>query len=194
VEQSDLSGETGSGLRSELAAVAARLIAEEGCEYAQAKRRALQEVLGSGANRRTTMPDNSEVEYELRRYLQLFGGEEQRRLLTTLRVAAAEIMQTLQEFNPHLVGAVLNGTATQHSDINLHLFVDSAKDVEHRLLNLGIDFDVQDGDRESDGSGSRSGGRSNGRHGNGPDRPAAFERISFVVRGSPDSAPRATPI
>jgi len=33
-------------LRTELAATAARLIAEEGCEYGQAKRRAVQEILG----------------------------------------------------------------------------------------------------------------------------------------------------
>ena len=39
-------------LRTELAVTAARLIAEEGCEYAQAKRRAVQEILGEDARRR----------------------------------------------------------------------------------------------------------------------------------------------
>ena len=148
-------------LRTELAATAARLIAEEGCEYGQAKRRAVQEILGDDA-RRSTMPDNHEVEYELRRYLRLFGGEAHRALLAALRGVAAETMQTLQEFDPHLIGAVLNGTATEHSDIHLQLFVDSAKDVELRLINLGIDFDVDDGD-------------------SGDDRPAALERLNFVV-------------
>ncbi len=134
-------------LRTELAATAARLIAEEGCEYGQAKRRAAQEILGDEV-RRSTMPDNQEVEHELRRYLKLFGGEAHRALLAAMREAAVEIMQTLQEFDPHLIGAVLNGTATEHSDIHLQLFVDSAKDVELRLMNLGIDFDVDDGDDE----------------------------------------------
>ena len=152
---------TASDLRTELAATAARLIAEEGCEYAQAKRRAVQEVLGEDA-RRSTMPDNSEVEHELRRYLKLFGGEAHRALLAAMRGVAAETMQTLQEFDPHLVGAVLNGTATEHSDIHLQLFVDSAKDVELHLMNLGVDFDVDDGDVEGD-------------------RPAALERLNFVV-------------
>ena len=132
---------TASDLRTELAATAARLIAEEGCEYAQAKRRAVQEVLGEDA-RRSTMPDNYEVEHELRRYLKLFGGEAHRALLAAMRGVAAETMQTLQEFEPYLIGAVLNGTATEHSDIHLQLFVDSAKDVELRLMNLGVDFDV----------------------------------------------------
>ncbi len=152
---------TANDLRTELAATAARLIAEEGCEYAQAKRRAVQEILGE-AGRRSTMPDNHEVEHELRRYLKLFGGEQHRALLAEMRSVAAETMQTLQEFDPHLIGAVLNGTATEHSDIHLQLFVDSAKDVELRLMNLGVDFDVDDGDADGD-------------------RPAALERLNFVV-------------
>ena len=148
-------------LRTELAATAARLIAEEGCEYAQAKRRAAQEILGDDA-RRSTLPDNQEVEHQLRRYLKLFGGDAHRALLAAMRAVAAETMRTLNEFDPHLIGAVLNGTATEHSDIHLQLFVDSAKDVELRLINLGIDFDVDDGD-DSD------------------DRPAALERLNFVL-------------
>ena len=148
-------------LRTELAATAARLIAEEGCEYGQAKRRAVQEILGDEVHR-STMPDNQEVEHELRRYLKLFGGEAHRALLAAMRETAVETMQTLQEFDPHLIGAVLNGTATEHSDIHLQLFVDSAKDVEMRLINLGIDFDVDDGDDDGD-------------------RPAALERLGFVV-------------
>src|SRR4029450_8485138 len=108
------------------------------------------------------MPDNHEVEHELRRYLKVFGGEADRALLAAMRGVAAETMQTLQEFDPYLIGAVLNGTATEQSDIHLQLFVDSAKDVELRLMNLGIDFDVDDGDAEGD-------------------RPAALERLNFVV-------------
>ncbi|HVG05827.1 MAG TPA: hypothetical protein VM937_12890, partial [Burkholderiaceae bacterium] len=80
-----------NNLRTELAATAARLIAEEGCEYAQAKRRAAQEILGEDA-RRSTMPDNHEVEHELRRYLRLFGGDAHRALLSALRTVAADTM------------------------------------------------------------------------------------------------------
>ena len=148
-------------LRTELAVTAARLIAEEGCEYAQAKRRAVQEIFGDAA-RRLTLPDNSEVEHELRRYLKLFGGDAHRALLAALRSVAADTMQTLHEFDPHLIGAVLNGTATEHSDIHLQLFVDSAKDVELRLINLGVEFGVDDGDGDRD-------------------RPAALERLNFVA-------------
>ncbi len=54
--------------RIELAAAAARLIAEEGCDYGPAKRRAVQELLGDPARAsrcRTTRASNP----KLRRYL-----------------------------------------------------------------------------------------------------------------------------
>jgi hypothetical protein len=133
-------------LRTELAVAAARLIAEEGCDYGQAKRRALHALLGDGAAPRGVLPDNSEVEHELRRHLSLFAADTHPALLAGLRRTAAGLMAQLADFNPHLVGAVLGGTATEHTDIDLHLFTDSAKDVEVALMNAGVDFDVDAGD------------------------------------------------
>ena len=135
---------TQNTLRTELAAAAARLIAEEGCDYGQAKRRALHEVLGSHGATRALLPDNAEIEHELRRHLQLFAADTHPALLATLRRTALRLMEELAGFNPHLVGAVLNGTATEHSDIELQLYTDSAKDVEVQLMNAGIDFDASD--------------------------------------------------
>lgn len=136
--------------RLELAAVAARLIAEDGCDYATAKRRAVEETHGAGA--RVTLPDNALVEAELRRYLDTFGGERHRQQLLALRQVASQLMQRLEPFRPHLVGAVLNGTATEHSGIRLQLFADSAKDVELFLLDQGTDFDVEPGDTAPGGA------------------------------------------
>ncbi len=155
---------TDDDLKTEIAATAARLIAEEGCDYAQAKRRAVHELHGS--ERRAALPDNAEVERELRRYLQLFEAQSHPRRLAGLRTLAARLMERLAEFEPHLTGAVLNGTATEHSDIQLHLYVDSAKDVEMALINAGIEFDVDDGPDE---------------------RPRALEAVSFVVTPDRDS-------
>lgn len=135
-------------LQIEIAAGAARLIAEEGCDYATAKRKAAIDVLGEGASARRTMPDNQLVEAELRRYLQTFGGADHDALLAALRGIALALMERFARFNPHLVGAVLNGTATGHSDIHLHLFSDSAKDIEMQLLDEGVDFDVGEGGAE----------------------------------------------
>jgi len=131
-------------LALELAATAARLIAEDGCDYATAKRKAAQLVLGDVAGARGRLPENDLVESELRRYLRTFGGQRHEALLAELRNVALALMEYLAPFNPHLVGAVLNGTATEHSALHLHLFTDSAKDVEIFLLNEGVRFAVDE--------------------------------------------------
>lgn len=146
-------------LRAEIAAAAARLIAEEGCEYAQAKRRAVHELLGDA--RTAPVPDNAEVEREVRRYLRLFEAETHPKLLAGLRRVAASLMERFALYEPHLTGAVLNGTATEHSDIHLHLYVDSAKDVEVFLLDAGVEFDVDEGPPD--------------------ERPRSLERLAFVM-------------
>jgi hypothetical protein len=154
-------------LRAEIAVAAARLIADEGCDYAQAKRRAAAELLGD--QRRMTLPDNSEVEREVRRHLRLFEADSHPPLLAALRREAARTMEWLKAFEPYLVGAVLNGTATEHSDIHLHLFVDSAKDVEIFLMDAGVQFDVEEGAAE--------------------ERPAALECLSYMTTSAdPDRA------
>jgi hypothetical protein len=147
-------------LRTELAVAAARLIADEGCDYGQAKRRALRELLGDSRDVRGMLPDNAEIERELRRHLRLYAADTHPELLAGLRRTAVRLMEQLAAFDPHLVGAVLNGTATQHSNIELHLFADSAKDVEVFLMDAGIEFVADDGD---DGV------------------PAPQERLSFVT-------------
>jgi hypothetical protein len=139
-------------LTVELAATAARLIAEDGCDYATAKRKAVQLVLGdAGVTRRKLLPDNDIVEAELRRYLRTFGGERHTARIGELRQLALALMEYLSQFNPHLVGAVLNGTATDHSALHLHLFTDSAKDVELFLLNDGVRFTVEEPDEAAGG-------------------------------------------
>ncbi len=135
----------------QIAAAAARLIAEEGCDYALAKRKAVRAVLGESEGTRAQLPDNALIEAELRRYLQTFAADSQPAQLAALRRLALDWMNRLAEFNPHLVGAVLNGTATEHSDVHLHLFTDSAKDVEIALLNAGIEFEVEAGAGEPGG-------------------------------------------
>jgi hypothetical protein len=45
-------------------------------------------------------------------------------------------MEQLAEFDPHLTGSVLNGTAGPNADINLQLFTDHQKDVEFLLMRL----------------------------------------------------------
>jgi hypothetical protein len=132
-------------LRAEIAAAAARLIVEDGSDWASAKRKAAQAVLGERASQRAALPDRAEMESAVRAYLRTFLPEEHRALLAGLRRAALALMRQFEVFDPHLTGAVLNGTATEHSDLRLALYCDSAKDVELALMEAGLDFEAHEG-------------------------------------------------
>ncbi len=144
-----------SRIRDEIAAAAARLIAEDGVDYAGAKRRAAREVTGDARPPSDCMPGNDEVEAAVREHQALFLGDTQPARLLALRTAACDVMRFLQDagigLTPFATGAIVNGTAGEHSDIHLQVFDDNAKDLEIFLLNAGVDFEVSEGD------GSRSG-------------------------------------
>jgi hypothetical protein len=84
------------------------------------------------------------IEDEVRAYQALFHGEHQPRILALMRQLALLAMDDLAAFRPYLVGAVLNGTATEHSDVYIQCFCDSPKDVALHLLNAGVDFDTSE--------------------------------------------------
>jgi predicted nucleotidyltransferase len=125
-------------MRERIAHQAARLIAEDGLQdYASAKRKAARQI---GAPDTRNLPDNDEVERALREYLALYQRDEQSARLRQLRQQALEAMRLLAPFNPYLTGSVLTGTAARHSDINLQLFTDSAKEVELFLLARQVPY------------------------------------------------------
>ena len=132
-------------LRAEIAATAARMIAEDGTDFGTAKRKAARQILGNTKVRGDFLPDNAQVEAEVRAYNDLFFGDSQPARLLHLRQLALELMDELAQFSPYLVGAVLNGTAGEHSDLHLHLFAESPKDVEIYLLNKDVQFEVSEG-------------------------------------------------
>jgi len=134
-------------LRSEIAVAAARMIAEDGASYDTAKRKAARQILGNTRVNGEIMPDNAEIESEVRIYNEIFLSDSQPARLLYLRQMALQLMKELAPFNPFLTGAVLNGTAGEHSDIHLQLFADSAKDVEIFLLNKHIDYEVSESGR-----------------------------------------------
>lgn len=131
-------------VRVEIAVAAARLIAEEGASYGAAKRRAAKQVLGDDRTSKEFLPDNALIENELRIYNELFLSGSQPARLRRLRQLALDVMDELEQFQPYLIGAVMNGTAGEHSDIHLQLFTDNPKDVEIFLLNRGINFEVSE--------------------------------------------------
>jgi hypothetical protein len=128
-----------SELSAEIAATAARLVVEEGLDYGPAKTRALRTL---GLPPRTPLPDNDELEDQVREYLSIFCSDTQPAELAALREVAAVWMERLAEFRPHLTGAVWRGTATRLSNIHLQLYCDDSKSAEIALLNQGVDYDV----------------------------------------------------
>ncbi|MFZ9391692.1 MAG: hypothetical protein EBU74_05330 [Betaproteobacteria bacterium] len=135
---------TDNTLRAEIAAAAASLIAEEGLDYANAKRKAIERIAGKKHHRlqREILPSNEEIEEAVREYQKIFQADSQPLRLRLLREKALALMRLLADFSPMLTGAVANGTASEHSDIHLHCFAPSAKELGIFLMNQGLDSEA----------------------------------------------------
>jgi hypothetical protein len=131
-------------VRARIAAMAARMIAQDGADYSTAKTKAARQVLGVDRPSPNYLPDNIQVEDEVRRYQSLFQGPSQAARVKHMRTAALEVMEQLADFRPYVTGPVLNGTAGEHDDIHLQLFADSAKDVEIWLLNRNVNIEISE--------------------------------------------------
>lgn len=131
-------------LRNEIALSAARMIAQDGADLDTARRKAARQVLGVTPPKPNMLPDDGQIEDEVRKYLALFGGPAHTERLAHLRATALQVMEALADFNPYLTGAVLNGTAGEYDDIHLQLFADSAKEVEIYLLNRNVNIDISE--------------------------------------------------
>lgn len=128
-------------LRSHIAYIAARMMAEDGiADYGTAKAKAARQAGLADAN---LLPDNHEIEAALREYQGLYQKDEQPGHLRYLREVAVKAMREFEAFRPVLVGAVLNGTAGQFSDVELQLFVDDVKALQIFLLNRRYRFEEE---------------------------------------------------
>ncbi len=127
-------------LRRTLAQEAARIMSEKGIDdFLLAKRKAADRL---GVADASVLPKNTEIEAALAEYHRLFDAEDHLGALKRLRRVALQAMRLLAEFDPRLVGPVLTGTASEHSEINLHLFADRPESVAMRLLEQGIPHHV----------------------------------------------------
>lgn len=128
-----------SNLRREIAALAARMIAEDGIsDYGFAKRKAARQL---GALAADELPNNAEIEAEVRTYLAVFQDEEHLERQHVMRSAAIEVMRELETFRPYLTGPVLEGTAGRYSEVEIDLFPESAKEVEIFFLNNNVPYE-----------------------------------------------------
>jgi hypothetical protein len=127
-------------LRRTLAQEAARIMSEQGIDdFLLAKRKAAERF---GVGDASVLPKNTEIEAALAEYHRLFGADDHQTALSRLRRAALQAMQLLKKFEPRLVGPVLTGTASTHSEINLHLFSDQPESVAMHLMERGIPHEI----------------------------------------------------
>lgn len=126
-------------LRQMIAQQAARMMAEDGVhDFAYAKKKAGRQL---GVSENSVLPTNAEIEEEIRLYHEIYNADEQPLELAKLRKSALMTMQIFERFNPRLTGSVLDGTAGKFAQTNIHLFADSAKEVEIFLLSQQIPFE-----------------------------------------------------
>jgi hypothetical protein len=134
-----MSRENSDHMRQLIAQQAARMMAEDGInDFAYAKKKAGRQL---GVSENSVLPTNAEIEDEIRLYHEIYNADDQPLELAKLRQTALLTMQLFERFNPHLTGSVLDGSAGKFSQTNIHLFADSAKDVEMFLLNQQIPFE-----------------------------------------------------
>lgn len=121
--------------RRSLAHEAAKLMAEGGIrDYHQAKLKAAQRL---GIFDDASLPRNREIEDALREYQRLFQRDNVAELRLR-REAALRALEFFTDFEPRLVGPVLEGTADMHSAVALHLHSDDPEAVHRHLDQAGI--------------------------------------------------------
>ena len=126
-----------SDLRQQLADEAARLMAEHGIQdFSLAKRKAA-ERLGVRSTE-SALPSNAQIQERLVERQRIFEPDVHDRRIEKLRLVATNVMSVLDLFRPKLVGAVLDGTATVNSPIELHVFSDSPEAVAAALEERGF--------------------------------------------------------
>lgn len=127
---------TGDRIRKNIAHEAAKLVAQEGLEdFLLAKKKAAQKL---NVRNKRLLPSNSEVELALIEYQSLFHNEKQQQIVFELRKTAHRAMELLEEYNPLLAGSVLSGTASENSEIIIHIFSDSPEVISLYLEKKGI--------------------------------------------------------
>jgi hypothetical protein len=127
-------------LRQAVADEAARIMREQGVDdFLLAKRKAADRL---GVTDASILPRNTEIEAALVAHQRLFAADRHEADLAAMRRSALEAMRLMSDFQPRLVGPVLAGTASAHSEINLHLFTESPEAVSIRLEERGVPHEV----------------------------------------------------
>lgn len=147
-----------------IAAAARRLLDGRDLDAETALHQAARE---SGLHDRARLPPAAMVIEAACAERRLFGGDRHEQCLAGLRATAIEAMRFLADFEPRLVGGVLEGWAGEGASVSIHLFTDDTESLLLRLADLGTQPGV---------ASNRT----------GPSQtPLSHERLSFVAGGVP---------
>jgi hypothetical protein len=124
--------------QSRIAQEAARWMIEQGSEdYHRAKLKAAERL---GLRDIRQLPRNEAVDRALLEHHRLYRFSSHSQHITALRLLALEVMNRLEAFSPRLVGSVIEGRASAHSPITLHVFSDAPEEVIKTLIEHGIPY------------------------------------------------------
>jgi len=130
-------------LRRQIAWEAARLMYQrEETEYYRAKLKAGRKIC-QGWVKPADLPSNVEIRDQIEAMARLLEGAARTDNLLAMRLAALVMMRRLAPFRPRLIGSVLTGHVRQGSDIDLHVFSDTAEAVTHLLDADGLSYTLE---------------------------------------------------
>jgi predicted nucleotidyltransferase len=130
-------------LRQAIALEAARLMYERAeSEYYTAKRKAAKRLCRRGV-KPEDLPSNAEIRDQIQVFARIHEGDKRTEHLREMRVEALRLMRLLRAFRPRLIGSVMTGHVRKGSDIDIHVFSDSAELVSNLLESEGYQFDVE---------------------------------------------------
>lgn len=111
-------------------------------EYYRAKQKAARRIHRGGV-KPADLPRNTEIRDQIQVLARLYEGEDRASNLREMRLEALRLMRALRRFRPRLIGSVLTGHVRKGSDIDLHVFSDSAEAVALTLDDSGAVYDVE---------------------------------------------------
>jgi predicted nucleotidyltransferase len=130
-------------LRQAIALEAARLMYERvETEYFTAKRKAAKRLY-RGSVKPSDLPSNSEIRDQIQLFARLHEGDKRTANLKEMRLAALGMMRLLRFFRPRLIGSVMTGHIRKGSDIDIHVFTNSAGLVADLLENDGYQYELE---------------------------------------------------
>src|SRR5437588_3215292 len=138
-----MKGMANDRLRQAIAFEAARLMYERTeSEYYTAKRKAAKRLCRQSV-KPADLPSNAEIREQIQVFARIHEGDKRTANLRDMRLDALRLMRLLRAFRPRLIGSVMTGHVRKGSDIDLHVFSDSAHLVTELLESEGIQYDLE---------------------------------------------------